>query len=182
MQLGKKAGMAPREFAISAGRFTAADGIDSVEVAGPGLINIRLGAGSRANSPALSSVRRAEYVVTRRSQGVPSTSSTWSANSTGLCTPGGARWAAVGDRLASPPVPPPREYYQRRLADDRFSHPLYACHGAARSLRTATAASTSLTSPTRSAPMRTPPVNPTRSLPEDEAISGARKRTKTRCA
>ena len=47
MQLGKKAGMAPREFAqILADDLAAADGIDSVEVAGPGFINIRLGAGA----------------------------------------------------------------------------------------------------------------------------------------
>jgi len=47
MQLGKKAGMAPREFAqILADDLAAADGIDSIEVAGPGFISIRLGAGA----------------------------------------------------------------------------------------------------------------------------------------
>ncbi len=76
MQLGKKAGMAPREFAqILADALAAADGIDSVEVAGPGFINIRLGAGQPANLPALSSRPGLSMVVTRRSRVAPSTSS-----------------------------------------------------------------------------------------------------------
>ena len=49
MQLAKKAGMKPRDLAeLFAERLTAADGISTVEVAGPGFINITLDSASAA--------------------------------------------------------------------------------------------------------------------------------------
>ena len=49
MQLAKKAGMKPRDFAeLFAAELTNADGIKSVEVAGPGFINITLDSASAA--------------------------------------------------------------------------------------------------------------------------------------
>src|SRR5690625_4981298 len=45
MQLGKKAGMAPRAFAeIIASRLQGIAGVKSVDIAGPGFLNIRLDA------------------------------------------------------------------------------------------------------------------------------------------
>ena len=47
MQLAKKAGMNPRDFAqILVSGLNELDGIDSAEIAGPGFINIRLAAAS----------------------------------------------------------------------------------------------------------------------------------------
>ena len=49
MQLAKKAGMKPRDLAeLFAAELTNADGIKSVEVAGPGFINITLDSASAA--------------------------------------------------------------------------------------------------------------------------------------
>ena len=47
MQLAKRAGLAPRAFAeILAEALRLIEGIDSIDIAGPGFINIRLGAAS----------------------------------------------------------------------------------------------------------------------------------------
>ncbi|MGY2063564.1 arginine--tRNA ligase, partial [Nocardia gipuzkoensis] len=48
MQVGKKAGLNPRELAgLLAEALSAAEGIDSAEVAGPGFLNIRLAAAAQ---------------------------------------------------------------------------------------------------------------------------------------
>ena len=48
LQLGKKAGMNPREFAeLLAAELAATDGVAGAEVAGPGFLNIRVAAGAQ---------------------------------------------------------------------------------------------------------------------------------------
>jgi arginyl-tRNA synthetase len=100
LQLGKKVGANPRELAgWLAEALAQADGIASVEVAGPGFINMRLDASAQAtivdtvidagksfgNSDALAGHKiNLEFV---------------SANPTGPIHIGGTRWAAVGDAL-----------------------------------------------------------------------------------
>ena len=133
MQLGKKAGMAPREFAqILADALAAADGIDSVEVAGPGFINIRLGAGAAGELARTIVEAGAEYGCNATLAGRSINLEYVSANPTGPVHLGGARWAAVGDSLArlmaASGAAVTREYYFNDHGSqiDRFSHSLYA--------------------------------------------------------
>ena len=133
MQLGKKAGMAPREFAqILADDLAAADGIDSVEVAGPGFINIRLGAGAAGELARTIVEAGAEYGRNETLAGRSINLEYVSANPTGPVHLGGARWAAVGDSLArlmaASGAAVTREYYFNDHGSqiDRFSHSLYA--------------------------------------------------------
>ena len=133
MQLGKKAGMAPREFAqILADALAAADGIDSVEVAGPGFINIRLGAGAAGELARTIVEAGAEYGRNATLAGRSINLEYVSANPTGPVHLGGARWAAVGDSLArlmaASGAAVTREYYFNDHGSqiDRFSHSLYA--------------------------------------------------------
>ena len=133
MQLGKKAGMAPREFAqILADDLSVADGIDSVEVAGPGFINIRLGAGAAGELARTIVEAGAEYGRNETLAGRSINLEYVSANPTGPVHLGGARWAAVGDSLArlmaASGAAVTREYYFNDHGSqiDRFSHSLYA--------------------------------------------------------
>ena len=133
MQLGKKAGMAPREFAqILADDLSVADGIDSVEVAGPGFINIRLGAGAAGELARTIIEAGAEYGRNETLAGRSINLEYVSANPTGPVHLGGARWAAVGDSLArlmaASGAAVTREYYFNDHGSqiDRFSHSLYA--------------------------------------------------------
>ena len=133
MQLGKKAGMAPREFAqILADDLAAADGIDSVEVAGPGFINIRLGAGAAGELARTIVEAGASYGRNETLAGRSINLEYVSANPTGPVHLGGARWAAVGDSLArlmaASGAAVTREYYFNDHGSqiDRFSHSLYA--------------------------------------------------------
>ena len=133
MQLGKKAGMAPREFAqILADALAAANGIDSVEVAGPGFINIRLGAGAAGELARTIVEAGAEYGRNATLAGRSINLEYVSANPTGPVHLGGARWAAVGDSLArlmaASGAAVTREYYFNDHGSqiDRFSHSLYA--------------------------------------------------------
>jgi arginyl-tRNA synthetase len=101
LQLAKRAGLPPRELAAAlADRLGQAAGIKSVEVAGPGFLNIRLdptaagelarvvvqAGGEYGHSPVLADQKiNLEFV---------------SANPTGPIHLGAVRWAAVGDALA----------------------------------------------------------------------------------
>ena len=133
MQLGKKAGMVPREFAqILADDLAAADGIDSVEVAGPGFINIRLGAGAAGELARTIVEAGVAYGRNETLSGRSINLEYVSANPTGPVHLGGARWAAVGDSLArlmaASGAAVTREYYFNDHGSqiDRFSHSLYA--------------------------------------------------------
>ena len=101
MQLAKKAGTKPRDLAeLLVPRLEALDGIASVEVAGPGFLNIRLDAAS-AGELARSIVEAGEaYGRNDSLNGQHINLEYVSANPTGPVHLGGARWAAVGDSLA----------------------------------------------------------------------------------
>src|SRR5690349_7840824 len=101
MQLAKKAGVAPRELAAAlADELSSRPGIKSVEIAGPGFLNIRLeaaAAGVLARDVVLAGP---EYGHTDRLAGQRINLEFVSANPTGPVHIGGVRWAAVGDALA----------------------------------------------------------------------------------
>ena len=101
MQLVKKAGTSPRALAgVLATGLEAVDGIASVEVAGPGFLNIRLDAAS-AGELARTIVEAGEaYGRNETLAGQHVNLEYVSANPTGPVHLGGARWAAVGDSLA----------------------------------------------------------------------------------
>lgn len=100
MQLGKRAGMNPRQFAeILAPKLQALDGVAQVDIAGPGFINIVLDAAAAGelartivesgdtfghNDQAAGDVVNVEFV---------------SANPTGPLHIGHTRWAALGDAI-----------------------------------------------------------------------------------
>ena len=133
MQLAKKAGTKPRDLAeLLVPRLEALDGIASVEVAGPGFLNIRLDAAS-AGELARSIVEAGEaYGRNDSLSGQHINLEYVSANPTGPVHLGGARWAAVGDSLArlmaASGAAVTREYYFNDHGSqiDRFSHSLYA--------------------------------------------------------
>ena len=101
MQLAKNAGTKPRDLAeLLVPRLEALDGVASVEVAGPGFLNIRLDAAS-AGELARSIVEAGEaYGRNDSLSGQHINLEYVSANPTGPVHLGGARWAAVGDSLA----------------------------------------------------------------------------------
>ena len=133
MQLAKKAGMNPREFAqILVNGLNELDGIDSAEIAGPGFINIRLAAAS-AGELARSIVEAGGAFGRGESmKGLHINLEYVSANPTGPVHLGGARWAAVGDSLArlmkASGAKVTREYYFNDHGSqiDRFARSLYA--------------------------------------------------------
>jgi arginyl-tRNA synthetase len=101
MQLGAKAGLKPREFAeLLANELSGTEGIEKVEIAGPGFINLFV---SDSAAGAL-----AQEIVTKGDQygrseiyaGIKLNLEFVSANPTGPIHLGGTRWAAVGDSLA----------------------------------------------------------------------------------
>ena len=133
LQLGKKVGANPRDLAgWLAEALAQADGIASAEVAGPGVINVRLEASAQAvvvnsvidagdtfgHSDALAGRKvNLEFV---------------SANPTGPIHIGGTRWAAVGDALGrlltTQGADVVREYYfnDHGAQIDRFANSLIA--------------------------------------------------------
>ncbi len=133
MQVAKKAGQNPREFATAlVARLSHAEGIASAEVAGPGFINVRVDAGAAG--------QLAKFIVDLGDE-YGSGDSLWgktinvefvSANPTGPIHLGGTRWAAVGDSLSrllqfhSATVV--REYYfnDHGAQIDRFARSLLA--------------------------------------------------------
>ncbi|WP_062201200.1 arginine--tRNA ligase [Demequina salsinemoris] len=101
MQLAKKAGTNPREFATTlAERLGEIDGIDTAEVAGPGFLNIRLAAGAAGELARTIVLANGAYGRGETLKGVTVNLEFVSANPTGPVHLGGARWAAVGDSLA----------------------------------------------------------------------------------
>ncbi|QTE28766.1 arginine--tRNA ligase [Pengzhenrongella sicca] len=133
MQLGKKAGLAPRAFATElARRLADVDGVGAVDVAGPGFLNIRLetaAAGELARSvvEAGAAFGRGETLA-----GESINLEFVSANPTGPIHIGGVRWAAVGDSLArimqAAGASVAREYYFNDHGGqiDRFARSLLA--------------------------------------------------------
>ncbi|MDO5494558.1 MAG: arginine--tRNA ligase [bacterium] len=101
MQLGKKAGTAPRALAeLLATRLGEVPGISAVEIAGPGFLNIRLDSAA-AGALVQDIVEAGEsYGRTSALDGQHINLEFVSANPTGPIHIGGVRWAAVGDSLA----------------------------------------------------------------------------------
>lgn len=135
LKLAKVAGANPREFAaeIAAG-LEAVEGIDSVEVAGPGFINIRLDAAA-AGALAKTIVEAGDGFGTTDARADEIINLEFvSANPTGPIHLGGTRWAAVGDALArilaSQGARVTREYYfnDHGAQIDRFARSLIAAH------------------------------------------------------
>jgi len=135
MKLAKPLGANPRELAaeIAAGLAGAA-GIASVEVAGPGFINIRLDAAA-AGALAKTIVEQGAAFGTNDSRADEVINLEFvSANPTGPIHLGGTRWAAVGDSLArilaSQGAAVTREYYfnDHGAQIDRFARSLVAAH------------------------------------------------------
>ena len=101
MQLAKKAGMKSRDLAeLFAAELTNADGIKSVEVAGPGFINLFL-APSFWASVVLGACSNKEYGRTDHGKGAKYNVEFVSANPTGPMHMGNARGGALGDCLAA---------------------------------------------------------------------------------
>lgn len=101
LKLAKVVGANPREFAAEiADGLTAVDGVASVEVAGPGFINIRLDAAA-AGALAKTIVDAGAAFGTNESQRGNSINLEFvSANPTGPMHIGHTRWAALGDSMA----------------------------------------------------------------------------------
>ncbi|WP_433387329.1 arginine--tRNA ligase [Micromonospora sp. KLBMP9576] len=101
LQLSKKVGVPPRELATAlATQLGRATGVRSVEIAGPGFLNIRLDAAS-AGQLARTIVEAGEaYGRSDRLAGQRINLEFVSANPTGPVHLGAVRWAAVGDALS----------------------------------------------------------------------------------
>ncbi len=135
LKLGKVVGANPREFAQEiADALAATPGIASVEVAGPGFINIRLDAAA-AGALAKTIVEAGAAYGTNDSRADEIINLEFvSANPTGPIHLGGTRWAAVGDSLArilqSQGAQVTREYYfnDHGAQIDRFARSLVAAH------------------------------------------------------
>jgi len=133
LQLARKAHAAPRDVAaVLAQALQAADGIDTVEVAGPGFINIRLAAAS-AGELARTILEAGDAFGTNGSLAGSHVNLEYvSANPTGPVHLGGARWAAIGDSLArlirACGAQVTREYYfnDHGTQIDRFARSLHA--------------------------------------------------------
>ncbi|WP_226437539.1 arginine--tRNA ligase [Rhodococcus yananensis] len=100
MQVAKKVGVVPRDLATwLAEALTAADGIDSAEVAGPGFLNIRLAADAQGAIVSKVLAEGDAYGSGDALAGRRINLEFVSANPTGPIHLGGTRWAAVGDAL-----------------------------------------------------------------------------------
>ena len=135
LKLGKVVGANPREFAQEiADALAATPGVASVEVAGPGFINIRLDAAA-AGALAKTIVEAGGAYGTNDSRADEIINLEFvSANPTGPIHLGGTRWAAVGDSLArilqSQGAQVTREYYfnDHGAQIDRVARSLVAAH------------------------------------------------------
>jgi arginyl-tRNA synthetase len=101
LQLGKKAGVAPRELAtLLADTLAGVDGIASIEVAGPGFLNVRLDTGAQGAVAVQVVEAGTAYGHGDWITGCRFNLEFISANPTGPLHLGHTRWAAVGDALA----------------------------------------------------------------------------------
>ena len=100
LQVGKKAGADPREFADwLATALAGADGIAAAEVAGPGFVNLRIETAAQGVIVANIVAAGADYGRSGELDGRNINLEFVSANPTGPIHIGGTRWAAVGDAL-----------------------------------------------------------------------------------
>ena len=135
MKLAKRVGANPRELAVDiADGIRGIVGVASVDVAGPGFINISLDAAA-AGAPARSIVEQgSDYGRGSLYAGLKINLEFVSANPTGPIHLGGVRWAAVGDSLAriftAEGANVTREYYFNDHGGqiDRFARSLLASY------------------------------------------------------
>ncbi|MEV4601207.1 arginine--tRNA ligase [Amycolatopsis sp. NPDC049253] len=100
LQVAKKAGLKPREFAEALAEVVAAaDGVDAAEVAGPGFLNFRLAADAQGEVVRQVLAAGEAYGRGDALTGRKINLEFVSANPTGPIHLGGTRWAAVGDAL-----------------------------------------------------------------------------------
>ncbi len=133
LQVAKKVGLAPREFADElAEKLANADGVVSAEVAGPGFLNIRLAASAQGEVVSQVLAAGAGYGRGDGMTGRKINLEFVSANPTGPIHLGGTRWAAVGDALgrvlSAQGADVTREYYFNDAGAqiDRFVRSLIA--------------------------------------------------------
>ena len=135
LKLAKPWGINPRDLAVElAANLEKVTGIASVEVAGPGFINIRLDAGLAGVLAKFIVDNGPKYGTSDTYRGVKFNLEFVSANPTGPIHIGGTRWAAVGDSLArilqAAGGEVTREYYfnDHGAQIDRFSRSLIAAY------------------------------------------------------
>ena len=101
LQMAKSAGKNPRELAaLLAPVFSAISGIEKVEIAGPGFLNITLAQGAQVAIVREVLAQGANYGKGRALSGLRINLEFISANPTGPLHLGHTRWAAVGDSIA----------------------------------------------------------------------------------
>jgi arginyl-tRNA synthetase len=101
LKVSKRIGMAPRALADElASSFAAIDGVASVEVAGPGFLNLRLEAGAAGSLAAAVLAAGDAYGHNQTLLGHVINMEFVSANPTGPLHIGHTRWAALGDSLS----------------------------------------------------------------------------------
>jgi arginyl-tRNA synthetase len=101
LQLAKKAGLPPRELArMLAERLSGSDGIASVDIAGPGFLNVRVTADAQGVLAAQVVASGPSYGTSQTLAGTRFNVEFISANPTGPLHLGHTRWAVVGDAIA----------------------------------------------------------------------------------
>ncbi|MEY4639893.1 MAG: hypothetical protein RLY13_891 [Actinomycetota bacterium] len=133
MQLAGKFELNPRAFAeLLAPQLAKVNGIEKVDIAGPGFINVTLSAAAAGELAKAIVESGADYGKGSELIGVKLNLEFVSANPTGPIHMGGTRWAAVGDSLArvfeSQGAAVTREYYfnDHGAQIDRFARSLLA--------------------------------------------------------
>jgi arginyl-tRNA synthetase len=133
LKLAKRAGMSPRDLAQAlADGLAATDGIERVDIAGPGFLNITVSAGAQGKVAADVVAAGTAYGASDAFAGERINLEFVSANPTGPIHIGGVRWAAVGDALGRiftmTGAQVTREYYFNDHGGqiDRFSNSLLA--------------------------------------------------------
>ncbi len=133
LKLAKQLGQQPRDIARAiADRLVGTDGVDRVDIAGPGFLNITLATSAAAAVVGQVLTAGAEYGRGATLAGRRINLEFVSANPTGPVHIGGARWAAVGDALgrvlAAQGAEVVREYYFNDAGAqiDRFAASLLA--------------------------------------------------------
>jgi arginyl-tRNA synthetase len=100
LQLGKKAGMNPRELAqLLADELVKDEGIRAAEIAGPGFLNLRVAAGAQGALAGQVLAAGDRYGRSDTLAGQKANLEFISANPTGPLHLGHTRWAAVGDAI-----------------------------------------------------------------------------------
>ena len=133
MQFAPKFGLVPRDLAnLLAIELAKVSGIEKVDVAGPGFINITLSAAAAGELAKQIVLAGSSYGTGSALTGVKMNLEFVSANPTGPIHIGGTRWAAVGDSLArifeAQGATVTREYYfnEHGAQIDRFARSLLA--------------------------------------------------------